>query len=194
MIRINLLGTQEGAQLGEQRKQMRTAGGVLAANAVAAVLLALAFNRIAASRGEELASINSQIQAKLKVVQDVEDEEHKRAVLQEKRRVIEELKRRSVGPLKILTTLSEAPPNRLWLNEFVDTAGLVTITGLAVDDPTVARFLSRLQGSPHFKGLQLVETAQAQEGQTTAKKFVMKGPLDYSGITRLAAVENGKKP
>ena len=105
--------------------------------------------------------------------------------------MIAELERKGVGPLKILTTLSDSTPPRLWLTEFTDRAGEVTITGLAIDDPTVAQFLSRLQLSPHFKGLELVETAQAEEGQTRVKRFVMRGPLDYSGNGTHKATKNG---
>ena len=37
----------------------------------------------------------------------------------------------------------------------------------------------------------MVETAQAEEGQTRVKKFVMRGPLDYSGNGTHKATKNG---
>jgi len=57
----------------------------------------------------------------------------------------------------------------------------------------VAEFLQRLQASPHFRGLELIETAQTEEGQTRVKKFVMMGPLDYSGNGKPVAEEKGNQ-
>lgn len=193
MIRINLLGVEKGVQSSGQRRQLYVVYGVLAANVAAGLVLSVLLGRLASSREAELAAMKTELQEVLKVVHDVEQEERQRALLREKRRVIGDLERKEVGPLKILTTLSDAAPARLWLDEFTDKAGEVTITGLAIDDPTVAEFLARLQRSPHFHGLELVETAQAEEGQTRVKKFVMRGPLDYSGNGTPVAGEDGSK-
>jgi type IV pilus assembly protein PilN len=181
MIRINLLPREEGVQSVEQRRQLRVAYAVLGANVAAALVMSLLFGTLASRRESQLESIRTEVDQVMKVVKDVQDVERQRGTLQEKRRVIAELEHKASGPLRILVTLSDAAPQRLWLSEFTDRSGEVTITGLAIDDPTVAEFLSRLQRSPHFHGLELVETAQALEGQTRVKKFVMRGPLDYSG-------------
>jgi len=194
MIHINLLGVEGKGQSVDQRRQLHVVYGVLAANVVAGLLASLVFSHLASSREAELAALKGELQGVLKVVHDVEMEERQRALLGEKRRVIAELERRGVGPLKILTALSDATPARLWLNDFTDKAGEVTITGVAVDDPTVADFLAQLQRSAHFRGLELVETAQAEEGQIRAKKFVMRGPLDYSGNGTPPAKQGGGKP
>lgn len=179
MTRINLLGVREGAQTFERRRQLHIVYAVVAANVVAVLIASLVVGSIASRREAELATTKRELQSVLKVVHDVQDEERQRTILREKRRVIAELEAKAVGPVRILTTLSDSTPSRLWLNEFSDRAGQVTITGLAIDDPTVAEFLSRLQQSPYFRGLELVETAQAMEGQTRVKKFVMRGPLQY---------------
>jgi len=191
MIRINLLGVEGGGQSVGRRRELYVVCGVLAANVAAGLLVWALIGRLASGREAELARIETELQGVIEVVHDVEKEERQRALLDEKRRVIADLERREIGPLKILTTLSDAAPTRLWLNEFTDKAGEVTITGLAVDDPTVAEFLAALQRSPHFQGLELVETAQAEEGQTRVKKFVMRGPLDYSGNGSPVARQDG---
>ena len=180
MIRINLLGVQEGAQSFEHRRQLRVAYAVLAANVGAIFLASLVFTGLASRRASQMEEAKVRIQELLKVAKNVEDEDRRRQTLEEKRRVIDELENRGVGPFQILDALSDATPTRLWLTEFTDRSGEVTITGLAVDDPTVADFLQRLQHSPHFVGLELVETAQAEEGNVPVKKFVMRGPLSYT--------------
>jgi type IV pilus assembly protein PilN len=186
MIHINLLGVQEGAQSVEHRRQLRVAYAVIGANVALILLVALALSALAARRESGMAATKARIGELLKVAKDVENEEARRALLEEKRRVIADLERREVGPFQILEALSDATPARLWLTEFTDQSGQVTITGLAIDDPTVADFLQKLQHSPHFIGLELVESAQAEEGKMAVKKFVMRGPLSYS-VQELAA-------
>jgi type IV pilus assembly protein PilN len=194
MIHINLLGVGEGAQSVERRRQLHIVYGVLAVNVVAALLASVVMGSLASRREAELATTKRELQSVLKIVHDVQDEERQRAVLREKHRVIADLEGKAVGPLRILTTLSDSTPARLWLHEFSDRAGQVTITGLAIDDPTVAEFLSRLQQSPHFRGLELVETAQSMEGGTQVKKFVMRGPLYYLANGNSESPENGTTP
>ncbi len=191
MIRINLLGVEAGGQSVGRRLELYVVCGVLAANVAAGLLVWALVGRLASSREAELARIRTELQGVIEIVHDVEKEERQRALLGEKRRVIADLERKEIGPLKILTTLSDAAPARLWLDEFTDKSGQVTITGLAVDDPTVAEFLASLQSSPHFHGLELVETAQAEEGQARVKKFMMRGPLDYSGNGTPAGQQDG---
>lgn len=193
MIRINLLGVGEGAQSVERRRQLHVVYALIGANIAAGLLATLVIGSVASRQEAELETTKRELQAVLKVVHDVQDEERQRAVLREKRRVIAELEAKAVGPLRILTALSDSTPSRLWLNEFSDKAGQVTITGLAIDDPTVAEFLSRLQQSPHFRGLELVETEQTLEGDTRVKKFVMRGPLYYT-TNGTKNHENGNEP
>jgi type IV pilus assembly protein PilN len=181
MIRINLLGAREGVQTVEHQRQLRLAYVVIGANVAGVVLAALLVRGLSAAQSARMQATKVQITELLKVAHDLDGVERQRQLLEEKRRVIGDLERRGVGPFRILEALSDATPTRLWLTEFTDRSGEVTITGLAIDDPTVADFLSRLQRSPHFNGLELVETAQTDEGKIRVKKFVMKGPLSYSG-------------
>jgi len=187
MTRINLLEVQAGVQSVENRRQLRLGYVLIGANVAAVLLASLVLRGIAATQASSMAATKTRIKDLLKVVHDVEGEERQRQVLEEKRRVIGDLERRGIGPFRILEALSDATPSRLWLTEFNDRSGEVTITGLAIDDPTVADFLGRLQRSPHFHGLELIESAQAEEGKMRVKKFVMKGPLNYSGNGHPAA-------
>jgi type IV pilus assembly protein PilN len=193
MIRINLLSLKEVRYATERRNEMRVAYAVLAAAAVAVVFAFLGLNRLCAWREGQLAAVKADIEEVRKVVQEVEAEEQKRSVLQEKRRIIASLERKEVGPLKILEALSDSTPARLWLTEFADKGGEVSITGLAIDDPTVAEFLGKLQSSPHFTGLELLESAQADQKNDRIKKFVMKGPLNYSGETPSAVAQESQQ-
>src|SRR5206468_143975 len=89
---------------------------------------------------------------------DVTRIEQQKQELREKLRVIAELEARKVGPVRLLEDLSGATPDKLWLLEFADTGGAVKISGLGVDEQTVADFLRRLASSPYFRRIDLEET------------------------------------
>src|SRR5262249_9736481 len=113
----------------------------------------------------------------------------KKAELQAKLKVIDDLKTKRIGPVRILEDLSGAAPEKLWLVDFTDVAGQATITGMALDNQTIASFMRKLQGSNYFYEVDLVEASKSEAVRGVAgpdpgmplKKFIVKPPLDYLG-------------
>jgi type IV pilus assembly protein PilN len=119
---------------------------------------------------------------------EVKELDRKRIDLKAKLTVIEDLKRKRVGPVRIMEDLSSSTPEKLWLLDFNDVAGNATITGMALDNQTIAEFMRHLQQSKYFYDVDLVETSQAEQqrpGSASAnaglKKFIVKARLDYLG-------------
>ena len=90
----------------------------------------------------------------------------------DKLRVIGQLERKKVGPVRILAGLSEATPEKLWLTEFADAGGTLKLTGLGVDEQTVADFMRRLGTLSFFRTVDLDETSQVTQDGAKVKKFV----------------------
>jgi len=151
----------------------------------------------------EVAQLNTDI-AKLNAqATEVRDLEKKRGELQAKLRVIEDLKQRRVGPAHILEDLGGATPEKLWLVDTSEAGGQATITGMALDNQTIAEFMRRLQGSKYFYEVDLVETSQSElknevNGPGTAgpgfKKFIVRARVDYLGMGGKAQVAAGENP
>ena len=66
--------------------------------------------------------------------------------------------------------------------------GLATLTGMALDNQTIATFMRQLQGSKYFYEVDLVETSQTEPVRSAGaasgpvfKKFIIKAHLDYLG-------------
>jgi len=56
----------------------------------------------------------------------------------------------------------------------------LSISGMAVDNQTIAGFLKALAASPYFENVELGETTQVEKNkQSTLKKFVMRSKLLY---------------
>jgi type IV pilus assembly protein PilN len=106
--------------------------------------------------------------------------------LREKLRVIAQLEAKKVGPVRILTDLSAATPDKLWLTEYAETNGKLRLSGLGVDEQTVADFLRRLGAVPFFRRVDLEETSQVNQEGAKLKKFVISGEVDFGDGTKLA--------
>ena len=162
MIRINLLPLKEVKRaVGRRQEVSLVALGVL----LLILVLLLPF----LWQGRRLGLLDSQIGtlrdeiAKLdQQAREVRELEKKRKELQAKLRVIDDLTRKRVGPVRVLADLSEAAPEKLWIVDFTDQDNAATLTGMALDNQTIAAFMRRLQGSKYFYEVDLVETSQSE--------------------------------
>ena len=98
--------------------------------------------------------------------------------LEAKLKVITHLEARSGGPVKVMSDLSGAMPDKLWLTEFNEAAGMVKMSGFSVDEQTIADFLRRLGSSSYFTGVDLDETTQVTQENVKQKKFTLKAPVN----------------
>ena len=74
--------------------------------------------------------------------------------------VIESLEKQRVGPVLLLAELARAVPlDRLWLNSVLETSGRLTLQGTAMDNHTVALFMTRLEKAPHISAVDLDRTS-----------------------------------
>jgi len=183
MIRINLLPVRE-VELAATRRQEITLATLLL---VLIVLFAVGFhlrqggNLQAAD--EDLARLEAGMQKLRNATKEVGQLEKNKKDLEAKLKVIADLQRKKMGPVHILDNLSASTPEQLWLTEFVDTAGSVSFTGMAVDNQTIASLLRALSGSSYFSNVDLVETSRMEQtgGLPPLMKFMVKAQLTYSG-------------
>ncbi len=181
MIRINLLSAREAEDEAGRRRDERIV--VVGAVALVAVLL-----------GAELTSrlrlvpIRAQSERLTKEVAALEEKtkelnalEAQRGELEEKLKTIAQLEARKVGPVQVLANLSDAAPEELWLLEFTESGGLGTVSGLALDNQTIAAFMRNLGSSAYFSNVDLVETTQSEQDGVPLKRFIINARLSYTG-------------
>jgi len=73
--------------------------------------------------------------------------------------VIEELERNKVGPVRLLDEISRAvPKNKLWLRSLEEKGGILALTGAALDNDTVALFMTNLKNSQYIISVDLQST------------------------------------
>lgn len=190
MIRINLLPAGE-VQKAEGRRQ-ELASVALALGSVAFLLVVVHTWQHAqmSSADREIKRLQSELVGIQGAYMDVTRMETQKKELRERLRVIGELEARKVGPVHVLEDLAAASPDKLWLTEFAETGGSLKITGLGVDEQTVADFLRRLGGSPYYRGVDLDETSMVDQDGVKHKKFSIRAGVNYLGATNPAKAEN----
>ena len=201
MIRINLLPTKEAQRAFDRRQQLSVAAlGLLLAVLFMVVPYMLQSRRLT-TLDQEISQLRSELAKLDEQTREVRDLDKKRAELQAKLHVIDDLKQKRVGPVRIIEDLSAATPEKLWLVEFNDVNALATITGLALDNQTIATFMRQLQSSKYFFDVDLVETSQSEPVRGPAggegarfKKFIIKARLDYLGAGGKSAAPPSPSP
>jgi len=179
MIRINLLPVEEAARAAGRRQELAL-GMVAVGLVVAGFVAGHVWQAVrVASAHRQLKQITQQLADIQGPYAEVTRMDQQKQELRDKLRVIAQLEAKKVGPVRILGDLSSSTPDKLWLTEFADTGGLLKLTGLGIDEQTIADFLRRLSTVPFFQNVDLDETSQVTEQGTKLKKFVIRARLDY---------------
>lgn len=194
MIRVNLLPTEDAQRAAGQRQELAV-GSLVVALAVLLLVLAHGWQQLQiVNVDRKLAATNKGIEAIQGSYVEISRMEQQKAELKEKLQVISELEARSSGPVRVLADVSAATPDRLWLTDFAESGGKVTLTGFGVDEQTVAEFLRRLSASPYFKSIDLDETSEDEKSGLKDKKFVISGQVNYLGAQAPAKTAEAPAP
>ena len=179
MIRINLLPVREIAA-GVSRRRDLTVG--LVAVVISALVLVGGYlyqSSRFSTLGEELADLRQQIQVLNAKLKEVTDLQNKIKEFKSKHKVIDDISKQKVGPVRVMESLSAATPASLWLTEFREANGSLVINGLALDNQTVADFLKSIAKYSYFKNVELIETTKADEKTGPYKRFSIKVTVLY---------------
>ena len=84
-------------------------------------------------------------------IDKVEELEAKRTLLKRKVDVINDLKNKQHGPVRIMDEVSRALPDLVWLTRLELAGNAITLTGQAMDENAVANYYSNLDASPFFE-------------------------------------------
>ena len=179
MIRINLLPVKELKAEVVRRRELMIGGVSLALTSVL-ILGVFAYQwRQATVFEKELDELRKELQVLNVKAKDVAELERKIKEFEGKNKVIDDINKKKSGPVRVMESLALATPSALWLTEFKETAGNLTITGVAVDNQTIAEFLKALASHAYFSNTELVETTQNQQAGMPPRRFLIKSRLTY---------------
>jgi type IV pilus assembly protein PilN len=187
MIHVNLLPLKETQRALGERQQTSLA---LLSLSVALLIMVVPYvlqGRRLTHLDEEIDGVHKELQQLSEQTREAKDLDKKKNELLAKLKVIDDLNQKRVGPLHVLEGLSASSPEKLWLVEFNESKGVAQLTGMALDNQTIALFLRQLGQSPYFVNVDLVEASQSQPSTgadpsaSGFKKFIIKTGIDYFG-------------
>ena len=160
MIRINLLAVDRGAGV----KKKSGAGGISAGQRVtiAAALILVSTVVFVGSWFWSLRQQNQQLDDQIvraeteanqlrSVLAQVQKFEARKAQLQQRVTLIEQLRRGQLGPVHLLDEVSKALPDRLWLLSMAQRGADFTLSGQTTSLTGVSDFVANLEASKWFK-------------------------------------------
>jgi type IV pilus assembly protein PilN len=179
MIRINLLPMREISAEVTRRRDLILGGTSLVATVL--LMVGIHFYQVSqrSSLEARLADVRKEIAIVDAQVKEVGELQKKIKELKSKTQVLEDLNKKKAGPVRVLESLAAATPAGLWITEYRETGNEVTITGMAMDNQTVADFLRALSNFAYFRNVELVETTQADEKMGAYKKFAVRSGVAY---------------
>jgi len=135
----------------------------------------------------EIADANKEVEKLAAVIKEVEDYKHKKAELERKIKLINDLKLNQRGPVRVMDHISRALPELLWLDKMTMHSNNIEIEGRAFNTNAVANFIENLDKVPEFEEPTLKTTDQQSGG---IYKFVI--VFNYSFAPIAAKEEAGK--
>jgi type IV pilus assembly protein PilN len=187
MIRINLLPVKELKAEVDRRREVMIATVSLVVTVAAILGIYLYQLHRVSTLEKDLAELRSELQVFNVKVKEVGIIQGKIKEYQGKLQVLESINKKKSGPLGVMESLSAATPSALWLTEFRETGGNVTITGVAMGNQTIAEFLKTLGSYAFFKETELVETTQSEQPGMPPRRFAIKSKLFYQPPSEPAA-------
>jgi type IV pilus assembly protein PilN len=179
MIRINLLPVKELKAEVVRRRELMIGGVSLALTAVLILGVYTYQWRQASTVEKELEELRKELQVLNVKAKDVAELQRKIKEFEGKNKVIDDINKKKSGPVRVMESLAVATPSALWLTEFKEIGGNLTITGVAVDNQTIAEFLKALASHAYFNNTELVETTQNQQAGLPPRRFLIKSRLTY---------------
>jgi type IV pilus assembly protein PilN len=159
MIRINLLPFRAARKKENIRRQLTVFGLSVLFAAVVMAYIFLQLRSELSSLQEEEQRLKVELAGYKKTIERINSLEKKIAEIRKKLDVIKDLEKKKTGPVLLLDQIAVAvPKEKLWLTSLVEKKGKLTLNGTAMDNETVAVFMTNLERSELITAVDLKST------------------------------------
>ncbi|MHB8420100.1 MAG: PilN domain-containing protein [Myxococcales bacterium] len=173
MIRINLIPVRQVKKREAGRQQLVLFGAALIAVGAANYWWIDQVQGQLDRKKAQVGKLQSDIKQLEKVIGEVNSITKEKKALEDKLKVLETLKKRRAGPVKVMDALATLMPAHVWLNDVADHAGNWELKGMGMTNDDVAEFMRELKRSPYFKNIVLKKvSAVAVQSQGPVPEIV----------------------
>jgi type IV pilus assembly protein PilN len=212
MIRINLLAVERertkrtpragglsasiGAGLGSAQK-ITIAASVILVGTTLGILWWFWALRLASGRVDrEILDAEGETRRLRGVLTQVQQFEQRKAQLQQRVSLIEELRKGQDGPVHMLDSISRSLPDRLWLTDLQQKEWDITMKGFSTSLTSVSDFVGNLELSNHFRKPVEIVNSEVQSSEKTGDlvKFEVKATFKGPAPAAAPAVAPAVRP
>lgn len=176
MIRINLLPVREIKRRNAIKNQLLIfLIGMVLFYVLLTLIGTIQFNKI--SKNEKQINLLQQEKQKYTAtLNEIKKLEEEKKLIETRIGVIKQLKASSSSTVHILDEVANLIPNRrMWLSGMSQNGASLKISGMALDNQTIAKFMDDLEGSQFVENVALSNSSMKQYADRNLKSFSLTG-------------------
>lgn len=186
MIRINLLAAERALPkarrtvISPAQRVTVGAGVLILATAAGVGWWYWSLHSESARVDEEIARAETETQQLRSVLSQVQKFETRKAQLQQRVTLIEQLRKGQTAPVHLLDEVSRSVPDRLWLTGLTQQGASFTIDGQTTSLTALSDFVTNLESSPWFKRPVEIVDSQVDHNEQTGElvRFTVKAAIN----------------
>ena len=171
MIKINLLPLRAS----KKKETIRQQVSILVICLVGILVVGLSVYGVMLTRitnlKNEIVTSESELAALKAKIGTIDNIKKLQADVKKKLDVLNRLRSGKTGPAARLAALSDAVPEKLWLNKYQETGTSVSVAGVAMSEDLIAIFMKSLEASGAFRNVELVVSEQSEAAGIKSKRF-----------------------
>ena len=113
---------------------------------------------------QRIAQTRTEIAQLEKTIGEVKSIKEDKKALEDKLKILDTLKKGRTGPVKVMDELATIIPQRVWLTEYSESGGTVTMNGQASAYEDLSAFSKKLKASVHFTNITIRTARQRADG------------------------------
>lgn len=137
-------------------------------------------SRELSNKKEEAVQRRAEAQQLESIIAEVEQFQKRKDSLERRIQLINDLKQRQKGPVRIMDKISQLLPDLVWLTSMNFSANTVTMQGKALNPTAIANYVENIKTDPTFEEPVVDSVTTGQEGNTTVYSWGMTFNFTYA--------------
>jgi len=193
MLRINLLPIRQLKKRAKAKNEIAIFGVVFLCLIVILIFSCLIQGHTISSKESTIAELTKEQLRLAPEIAAVDRLKKDKLDLDKKIEIIHKLKAESSLTVHILDEVANAVDNsRMWLTSLGQQGSTLSLTGIALDNQTVAQFMDMLKKSPFVQGVELSNTSLKKIADRNLKEFSLTCTIGPPNSAQDKAVTTGK--
>jgi len=182
MIHINLLPVRDIKRRKKAKNQIFVSVGIIAFILVSLLVTELVQLNAISKLKEEDQRLIAEKQQYTKILAEIKKMEEEKKILLTRIDVINQLKQSSSLTVHVLDEIANlTPSNRMWLKSLSQAGNQLNLTGMALDEQTVAKYMEDLENSQYIQGVGLTKAAMEIYAERNLKTFTISSQVAMPG-------------